>query len=105
MAAIVIYMTCPAEDEAERIASVLLEKKLIACANIMGPHAALYRWQGRTERAREFAVIMKTRDTLFEDVKREILGMHSYECPCIVSWPVEHGHMPFLQWVEDETAA
>lgn len=100
---ILIYMTCPSAAEAEKIAEVLLDKKLIACANIMAPHTALYRWQGQVERTQEFIVIMKTRAELFEKTKEIILKMHSYECPCIVSWPIEAGHAPFMEWIEDET--
>lgn len=101
---IFIYMTCPTTEEAEKIASALLERRLIACANIMTPHTALYRWKGQTERGQEVAVIMKTRAALFEEVKEAILGLHSYECPCIVSWPIEKGHAPFMEWIEEETA-
>jgi periplasmic divalent cation tolerance protein len=104
MTFIIIYMTAPTAEEAEKIAGALLAEKLIACANIMAPHTALYRWEGRAERTQEFAVIMKTRADLFEIVKKEIITLHSYECPCIVSWPIEKGHEDFLHWVAAETA-
>lgn len=100
---IIIYVTLPSQGESEEIAAALLDKKLIACANIFPPHTALYRWQGETGRAQEHAVIMKTRAELFEKVKEAILGLHSYECPCIVSWPIENGHAPFLRWIGEET--
>ncbi len=99
----IIYWTCASAAEAEKIVAVLLDQKLIACANIMAPHTALYRWQGQIGRAQEFAVVMKTRTELFEKVKETIIALHSYECPCIVSWPIESGHAPFLEWIEDET--
>lgn len=102
---IIIYITCPTAAEAEKIGGALLAEKLIACANIMSPHTALYRWKGQTERTEEFAVIMKTRAELFDKVKETIAGMHSYECPCIVSWPIENGHAPFLDWIEAETVS
>ena len=101
---IMIYMTCPTADEAEKIAAALLDENLIACANIMAPHTALYRWEGKAERGSECAVIMKTRAALFDQVKETACGLHSYECPCIVSWSIESGHAPFLEWIDSETS-
>ncbi len=103
MAVIMIYVTCGTVDEAERIAAVLVEKKLVACANIMAPHTAVYEWDGKVETGTETAMVLKTRDGLFEDVRAEINVLHSYECPCIVMWPVTDGHPAFLQWVQAQT--
>lgn len=100
---IVIYITVSSPEEGETIAAALIDKRLVACANILAPHTALYRWQGKTERAQEHAVIMKTRASLFERAREEIAALHRYECPCIVSWPIERGHAPYLQWIGDET--
>ena len=86
------------------IARHLITRKLAACANIMAPHKAVYEWQGHTESGAETAMILKSRENLFEQVKDEICAHHSYDCPCIISWPVISGHEPFLQWIEDQTA-
>ncbi len=102
MTSILIYMTAPAA-EAEKIASRLLDKGLIACANIMAPHTAVYKWQGKVEKGAETAVIMKTREELFEAAREEICSLHSYECPCIVALPITAGHEPFLQWISGQT--
>lgn len=101
--AIIIYVTCEDQEEAQRIASALLEKNLIACANIFAPHTAVYRWEGKVEAEAETAMILKTRDALFDAVKEEILKLHSYDCPCIVSWPIEKGHKLFMDWIGEET--
>jgi periplasmic divalent cation tolerance protein len=103
MAPIFLYVTCPDREEAGKIASALVEQRLVACANIMAPHEAVYQWKGKVESATEIAIVMKTRSDLFEDVKEAILKLHSYETPCIVALPIEKGHAPFLRWVEEET--
>lgn len=103
MAPLFVYMTCPDRAEAQKIASTLVEQRLVACANIMAAHEAVYQWKGKVESATEVAVVMKTRSDLFEDVKEAILKIHSYETPCIVALPIEKGHAPFLKWVEEET--
>ncbi len=100
---IFIYITCASSEEARKIASSLVDRRLVACANIMAPHEAVYQWKGRVETGAEVAVIMKTRAELFEQVKEAILKLHSYETPCIVALPIEAGHAPFLQWIEEET--
>ncbi len=102
---IFIYITCTSHEEASKIASSLVEERLVACANIMAGHEAIYQWQGRVETGQEVAVVMKTRAELFERVKEAILKLHSYETPCIVALPIEAGHAPFLRWIEAETGA
>lgn len=101
--AIIIYATCADTAEAEKIATDLVEKQLIACANILPPHTAIHRWEGKIEKGAEVAMILKTRAVLFEDVRAAILAHHSYECPCILSWPIEQGHPEFLGWIAEQT--
>jgi periplasmic divalent cation tolerance protein len=100
---ILIYSTFPNESCARRVSRVLVAAQLVACANIMAPHHAVYRWEGEIEESAEIAVLFKTRAALFEAVKDKILDLHPYDCPCIIALPVEKGHVPFLAWVEGET--
>ena len=103
MNAIFIYLTVPTSKEAKKIVASLLAKKLIACANILPHMESFYRWKGKIEHANEVVVILKTRKTLFEKVKKDILENHSYENPCIVALAIEKGHQPFLQWIRQQT--
>lgn len=100
---IMIYVTFPEREEAESVSRRLLEKRMVACANIFPAHGSMYRWEGRIENAEETAVIYKTRSSSFDQVKKEILERHSYECPCIVALPLVQGHAPFFKWIENET--
>lgn len=104
MTAIMIYMTAPDAETAQRIAADLLQERLVACANILPPHLALYRWQGKIERAQEVAVLFKTLDRHFEVVRAAICARHPYEIPCVVSWPLGAGHNPFLRWIDSEVS-
>lgn len=99
----VVYTTFSSAGQAKEIVKALLEKKLIACANVMAPHTALYQWEGQMEEGAEVGVLMKTRKSLFDVVQEEICSLHSYECPCIVSWDIEAGYAPYLEWVADQT--
>ena len=83
-----IYVTCKDKKEAEKLAKILLEKKLIACANIH-PISSLYRWKGKIEHSKEYAMILKTKKNMFDEIKDEIKKNHSYDVPCICSWNIE----------------
>ena len=97
---VIIYMTAASQDEAQSISKTLVEERLVACANILPAHSSLYWWEGKVESAQEVAVIFKSRAELFPQIEARIRALHSYDVPCIVSWPIEQGHAPFLQWIE-----
>jgi periplasmic divalent cation tolerance protein len=99
-----LYVTCTDHDEALRIARTLVDEKLIACANILAPHTAVYRWEGKVETGPETAMIMKTSSDKTARVTERIKRLHSYDVPCVVAWPVADGNPDFLTWVQDEVA-
>ncbi len=105
MDAILIYMTCRDESEAETIVRRLLEDRLIACANISGAQRSFYHWQGAIESNAETIVIMKSRAELLEQIRAKVVALHSYDCPCLLAIPIVAGHEPFLRWLEEETSA
>lgn len=103
MTYIIIYVTCESADEAERIAGKLLEGKLIACANILPEHSAVFHWEGDIQSEKETAMILKSREDLFEEIRETICQHHSYDVPCIVAMPIMQANKAFLRFIEDET--
>lgn len=99
-----LYVTASSTEEAETIASALLEEQLIACANIIPGIISLYRWQGTVEHDSEVAILLKTRTALAEQVTERVKSLHSYDCPCIVEWPIAGGNGDYLNWIGEETA-
>ncbi len=99
---IFVYITASDESEAKRIASALLEERLIACANIY-PIRSLYRWKGALEDDAEVAMLVKTRRKHLETIITRVNSLHSYEVPCIVSIPMGGGNPAFLDWIRNET--
>jgi periplasmic divalent cation tolerance protein len=97
-----MYVTVSDEVEGKKIAKILLEKKLIACANLY-PIDSLYNWEGSLQEDKEIAIIMKTRSELVEELIEELKSIHSYDVPCIVSWEIVKGNPEYLSWVKDET--
>lgn len=104
MSIFIVYVTCKTPEEARAIASSAIEKRLAACANIFPAHQALYDWEGVVQNEAETAMILKTTAAAFEVLKAEILRLHSYEVPCVIGWPAEAGHEPFLDWVQNEVS-
>lgn len=104
MTAVFVYITCKDAAEAQKIASGVVSERLAACANVMAPHQSFYRWDGSVQTGQEVAVILKTREDLFDQLKARIVELHSYDTPCVVGWPIKQAHAPFLEWINEETA-
>jgi len=98
---IVVYITTPNVQEANKIADHLLAKRLIACANIH-PIQSAYHWQGAVVREDEFVALVKTRMEYWERVKAAVLEIHSYQTPCIMRFEVT-ANADYEQWIMDET--
>ena len=98
-----IYITCASEVEAERIARALVEERLAAGVNLLPGARSVYRWQGKVKSAAEIVLIAQTRTDLVERLTARVIGLHSYEVPCVVAIPITSGNPAFLRWIEDET--
>lgn len=98
-----LYLTVEDRGRADGIARALVEQRLVACVNILGPIRSLYWWKGKMESGDEVALIAKTRRALVRKACAEVKRLHGYDCPCVVALPIQGGHPPFLQWIDDET--
>jgi len=102
---ILIYITVPNRRAAQQIGAALLQARLVACINILGPVTARYWWQGRVAQAREWLVLAKSRAALAKPIIRRVQALHAYEVPCIVTLPLGEGNPDFLRWIGQETRA
>lgn len=100
-----VYAVFADAEEAKRIARILVEERLAACANILGPCHSIYRWQGKVEEADEVAAIFKTRADTAAALAARIAKLHSYDVPCVVAWPVSEALPAYGSWVISETDA
>ena len=98
-----IYITVGSKMEAEKIARELLENHLIACANILPEVQSMFWWNGKLDSASEVVLIAKTHVEKVEALIEKVKQVHSYECPCVVSLPIETGYQPFLDWITEQT--
>lgn len=100
---IVVLSTCGSEEEARRLAHVLIERRLAACVNITAPVTSVYRWKGSVEEAQEWQLIIKSRRELFEQLRAALELAHSYELPEVLAVQVIDGSPNYLAWVDRET--
>jgi len=98
-----VVTTTASEDEAQRIASALIERRLAACVQTVGPIISTYRWQGAVETSQEWQCVIKTRRDLFAEVEAAIIELHSYDVPEVLAMSVVAGSRNYLDWVASET--
>ena len=98
----IIYIITSSKKEAKKIAEILVKEKLAACINFF-PIESIYKWRKEIKKEKEFGMIIKTKTKLVEKVIKRVKGLHSYEVPCIISFPVEKGYKKFLEWIDEST--
>jgi periplasmic divalent cation tolerance protein len=88
----------------EKIGRNLVEKRLIACAQILGPIQSIYRWKGTVENANEWLLLMKSKASLYPAIEEEIRRQHPYELPEIIAIDIDKGLAGYLDWIANETS-
>ena len=101
MSVVSVYAVFADRDEAERIGRAAVEDHLAACVNLLGPIHSIYRWKGAVESANEVAAIFKTSEDRVDALMTRIAGMHSYDVPCIVTWPIDKVLGSYADWIEE----
>jgi periplasmic divalent cation tolerance protein len=96
----VCLVTCVDVKEAKTMAKSLIKKRLAACVNLVPHVRSIYRWQGKIEESSEVLLLIKSKKSQFEALTEEVQSRHSYECPEIVSLPIQEGSKRYLDWVE-----
>ena len=100
MSVVSVYVVFATAEEAERIGRIAVEERLAACINILGPVRSIYRWRGAVESAEEVAAIFKTSSAAVDALITRVAGLHSYDVPCIATWPIDKVLGDYADWVE-----
>ena len=101
MSVVSVYAVFANAEEAERIGRTVVEERLAACINILAPVRSIYRWQGKLESAEEVAAIFKTTNARADALIARIARLHSYDVPCIATWPIDKMLGSYAAWVEE----
>jgi len=99
---IVVFSTCGSQEEAEKIATSLVEKRIAACVNLIPGVESVYRWRGAVERSKEVILLIKSSRELLEQLHGELARMHTYEVPESLAVPIVDGMENYLNWMDRE---
>jgi periplasmic divalent cation tolerance protein len=105
MSALLVLTNVPDRAVAERLADMLVEKKLAACVNILAPCRSVYRWKGAVQHDEEHPMLIKTTAERYAALEAALRAGHPYELPEIIAVPVARGLAAYLDWVTAETKA
>ena len=99
-----VITTVGSHREAERIAAQLVDDRLAACVQIVGPVSSIFRWHDAIETSQEWLCLVKTTRDRFPAVEKQIRALHSYEMPEIIAVPIIAGSSDYLTWIDREVA-
>ena len=97
---IVVLITTSSEEEARKIAELLVNGKKAACVNIVPGVDSVFWWKDRLDSARESLLLVKTRASLFPEIVELVKRTHSYEVPEIIALPIIAGSEDYLKWLD-----
>jgi periplasmic divalent cation tolerance protein len=100
---ILVVSTVPDRETGINIGNVLVKSRLAACVNIVPGVTSIYEWKDEVYNEGELVLFIKTRESLFEEVREKVLEIHPYEVPEVISVKIERGHVPYLSWIRDNT--
>ena len=99
---VIISTTIEEKNDGEKIARLLLDEKLVACAQLSSPITSYYRWEGNIVESVEFSLTLKTTASLCEQVRARLKETHPYELPEIIVQTVEESSAEYMKWLESE---
>ena len=97
-----VVTTTERQEDAEMIARALIDQRLAACVQIVGPITSVYRWEGRVETSREWQCWAKSRSDFYGRIEAAIRRLHPYQVPEILAVPVLAGNPSYLAWLDKE---
>lgn len=96
----VVLCNCP-PAAAEGIARSLVERRLAACVNLIGPVRSVFWWDGAVCDEPEMTLVIKVRDQGVPPMREALVELHPYEVPEVIVLPVDvaASHIPYVEWV------
>ena len=99
---ILVLSTVDTLESAREIATILVEKREVACVNIIPGIHSIFRWEGEIAEEGEFLLIVKSSAEKFEEIRSTIRSLHNYQIPEIIALPITAGDADYLNWLRKE---
>jgi periplasmic divalent cation tolerance protein len=100
---LMVMTTTDAREHADRLARSLVEERLAACVQVVGPITSTYRWQGEVETAEEWLCLIKTTGSRFSALAAHVDANHTYDTPELTAVPISDGSPAYLAWLSGAT--
>ncbi|MEW4468754.1 divalent-cation tolerance protein CutA [Parasphingorhabdus sp. JC815] len=97
-----IYTTFESDEEAKRTARILIDERLVACANHLAPATSQYIWEGTFCEDREYPVLLKTTETRAQATMARLRSLHSYDTPAILCWTTDYSDRDYAKWLSGQ---
>ncbi|MDD2752833.1 MAG: divalent-cation tolerance protein CutA [Candidatus Omnitrophica bacterium] len=97
---ILVFVTAGNKKEAKKIAAGLIKQRLAACVNIVDKVDSLFSWEGKTQKAKETLLIIKSKQEKIAEIIKAVKSLHSYKIPEIIALPIISGDKPYLRWID-----
>ena len=99
----IVLCSFPDLAKARHIGTLLIEKQLVACVNLVPSVESIFRWEGKTSSEQEVLADFKTTSQRLYELEKELGALHPYEVPEFLVLPVEAGSRDYLSWVRSAT--
>jgi periplasmic divalent cation tolerance protein len=97
--AALVWSPFPDRETAKSIIRILLEERLIACANLFPDIESMFLWDGDISAAHETGVLFKTTADRIAALVARLGELHPYDTPVIIGWQCESAHPATLEWL------
>jgi len=102
--ALIVFTAFASETDAARVARVLVEERLVACANLLPGARSIYRWKTAVNDEREVVVLMKTRKQDWTALVSRLHELHPYETPECIAVRIAAGAPKYMAWLDEALA-
>lgn len=99
---IIVFITSGSVKEAEKIADILVNKRLAACVSIIPEVKSVFSWKGKVENEKEVLLVVKSKRAVFNKLVKQVKAVHKYEVPEIIALPIVEGSRDYIDWIESE---
>ncbi|HVA68937.1 MAG TPA: divalent-cation tolerance protein CutA [Candidatus Binataceae bacterium] len=100
-----VIVTAGDERQAASIARTLVDERLAACVNMIGPIRSVYRWRDAVEDESEYLLLVKTRAAMYKRVEARVTELHGYEVPEVLAITPSAGSARYLEWLGESVAS
>ena len=102
---VVVLVTVPDEEVADNLSKILVEERLVACAQVLPGLTSHYSWEGQLERSEEVLIILKTLQVRLAELETRVRQLHPYDVPQFVALSASHVEENYARWVGSATGA